>query len=424
MKNKVLERCPKDVKKLINPLTGRCVLESNPTIKKLLKKGFTIVVTPYVDQPEPPKKMSDVKVFKICPSDPNKLVNPLTGRCVIQNNPTVKKLLKDGWVISLKDPNPAPVIIKPDKDIDYKKLKDELDKDRDGIVSINEFLGSREITLTEEQENKGVFPFLHTGSNIPKFLTIMKKTNPIIGKNLCWFKPYYYVNYKEVNGKKTSIKISKSRVTIDTKKYPNYYLDNSAVLHGTPLNIGNNLEETKFIVTPDLKNEVLNCKERYFAMALSLQSTSIHAEVQEGGHSNVIFFDTAKKTIDRFDPHGTKSFGGNTAAYDQNAIDRILKKEFKKILPQYEFIDFEMTCPYFGAQLKVESGGVSRADGYCVTWSLMFIILRILNPDKSVLELAKKMSEGTREEMIKKIRKFAKYYSDVLKNAKYSDLLY
>ena len=28
----------------------------------------------------------------------------------------------------------------------------------------------------------------------------MKKTNPIIGKNLCWFKPYYYVNYKEVNG--------------------------------------------------------------------------------------------------------------------------------------------------------------------------------------------------------------------------------
>ena len=80
--NKNIERCPKDIKKLVNPKTGRCVLESNPTIKELIKKGYTILVTPNINQPEPsPKsKNNDVKVFKICPTDSNKLVNPTTGR--------------------------------------------------------------------------------------------------------------------------------------------------------------------------------------------------------------------------------------------------------------------------------------------------------------------------------------------------------
>jgi len=55
--SKNIERCPKDIKKLVNPKTGRCVMESSPIIKKLINEGYTILVTPNVNQPDPQKKV-------------------------------------------------------------------------------------------------------------------------------------------------------------------------------------------------------------------------------------------------------------------------------------------------------------------------------------------------------------------------------
>ena len=54
--------------------------------------------------------------------------------------------------------------------------------------------------------------------------------------------------------------------------------------------------------------------------------------------------------------------------------------------------------------------------GYCVTWSLMFTVLRILNPGKSPEAINKHLLDGTSAEIFSKMLKFAKFYSDVLKN--------
>ena len=412
--NKNIERCPKDIKKLVNPKTGRCVMESSPIIKKLIKEGYTILVTPNPNQPEPmPKsKNNDVKVFKICPKDSNKLVNPNTGRCIMQTSPIVKKLMAQGWSIAFNEPGVTPLIIKPKGNIDIDKLKRDLDIDKDGIISINEYLSSFEITPVEEQESKGAFQFLRTNINIPRFLALIRETDPVFKRNLCWFNQKFYA-YKNPKGAGPKIKITSVYNGVDWNNYDVRNALNHAILHNAPTNTPNNLP-VKFLIHPDVKQKVKSCKERYFAMALTLFTSPFGAEFYEGGHANVLIFDTVSKTVDRYDPHGTHCENASCPFYDQDKIDAILKKEFKKILPNYNFIDFSVACPNIGPQLKAE---VFDRTGYCVTWSLMFTVLRILNPGKTPEAINNQLLDGTRAEIFSKMLKFAKFYTDILKNS-------
>jgi hypothetical protein len=412
--SKNIERCPKDVKKLVNPKTGRCVMESSPIIKKLISEGYTILITPNPNQPEPsPKsKNNDVKVFKICPTDSNKLVNPTTGRCIMQTSPIIKKLMAQGWSIGFNDPGVTPLVIKPKGVIDLDKLKKDLDIDKDGIVSINEYLSSFEITPVEEEETKGAFAFLRTNTNIPRFLALIRETDPVFKKNLCWFNQKFYA-YTKPKGAGPKIKITSTFSTQDFNNYNVHDMMNHAQLYNAPISRDRNTLPVNFIIHPGLKQQVKTCKERYLAMALSLAASPWGAEFYSGGHANVLIFDTISKTVDRYDPHGTQCDGYACPAYDQDGIDAILKKEFKKILPDYKFIDLSVACPNVGPQTKAE---IFDRTGYCVTWSLMFTVLRILNPGKSPEEVNNQLLDGTRAEIFSKMLKFAKFYSDVLKN--------
>lgn len=408
--SKLLERCPKDIKKLVNPKTGRCVLESNPTIKELINKGYTILVTPNPNQPEP-SPASDVKVFKVCPTDKKKLVNPLTGRCIMQKSPIVTKLLADGWSIAFNKPGITPVVIKPKKNVNVSKLNKQLDLNKDGIISINEYLGSVEITPFEEEENKGGFQFLRTNANVPRFLSLIRKTEPVFKRNLCWFNQKYWTFANPNKDGIPKVKIMVDWKVSDLRDYDFSDKNNHATLYNAPHEdccIG----PTTFVIHPDIDKKVRNCKERYLAMALSLTTSPLGIGFYTGGHANVLIFDTVSKTIDRYDPHGTHCAQGACPSYDQNGVDAYLKKEFKKILPEYKFIDFSVACPNIGPQMKGEK---FDRGGYCVTWSLMFTVLRILNPGKSPDEINKHLLKGTSAEIFSKMLRFAKFYSDVIK---------
>lgn len=409
--SKNIERCPKDIKKLVNPSTGRCVLESNPAIKKLIKDGFTIIVTPNPKQPEPPPSSPDVKIFKICPTDKKKLINPTTGRCIMQKNPIVTKLLAQGWIIAFNEPGVTPIVIKPKKNVIVSKIKKQLDIDKNGIVSINEYLGSVEITTFEETEKKGGFQFLRTNNNIPRFLYLIRQADPVFKKNLCWFNQKFFAftrpKLKDIPRFKFNEEYNKS----DFDNYEYHTVLNHANLYNAPSRevlIG----PTTFVIHPKVAANIRKCKERYLAIALSLSSSPFGVGFYSGGHANVLIFDTVLKTIDRYDPHGTHCSDGLCPSYDQDGVDAYLKKEFKKILPEYKFIDFSIACPNIGPQIKGEK--FDRA-GYCVTWSLMFTVLRILNPGRTPDEINKQLLNGTSKEIFSKMLRFAKFYADLIK---------
>ena len=426
--SKNIERCPKDIKKLVNPKTGRCVMESSPIIKKLIQEGYTVVVTPDLNQPSPPPSMPDVKVFKVCPKDIKKLVNPTTGRCINNTSPIVKKLMEQGWSIAFND-NPNPLVIKPKDKLNYKKLKKDLDTDEDGIISINEYLASRIITKAEENTRLGNFYFLRTNTNIPEFLRLAREKDEVLKNNLCWFEQRYFTFIGPTyEGRAQNIKeyISVELIKWRDSNLRKLYITSQQAIHASlyeapvsaeaaeafGISISNN---SQLEINPSLRGALISCKERFLAMALTLSTSSIFSGESLNGHANVIFFDTVNKTIDRYDPHGVHCVANTCPSYDQDKTDKILKDKFRTILPDYRFIDFTATCPNIGPQAKAEIG---TRNGYCVTWSLMFTILRLLNPDKTVNQLNSVMLQGTPSQMMTKMQKFAKFYSDILKKRK------
>ena len=81
------------------------------------------------------------------------------------------------------------------------------------------------------------------------------------------------------------------------------------------------------------------------------------------GHANALVFDLRRKMIERYEPSGLTS----------SHIDGVLKRLFAKTLPSWSYVGHRMSK---GAQELADS-----FDGMCVTFSLLYVLMRLLNPD-------------------------------------------
>ena len=163
-------------------------------------------------------------------------------------------------------------------------------------------------------------------------------------------------------------------------------------------------------------------------------------DFKKTSHANVLIFDTKRKTIERFDPHGGSEYSDTKLVYDNDNNDIIGRKDFKfgkklnsfgilkpgkkkssalfnqvfidlKLqtrlqveLPNYRYYGTNDTTPYLGPQIKADEFG-----GLCVTWSCMYMVLRLLNPDLTPAEVTIKMIDGTPEQLKDRILKFQKF---------------
>ena len=95
-------------------------------------------------------------------------------------------------------------------------------------------------------------------------------------------------------------------------------------------------------------------------------------------HANIILIDNENKNVEFFEPHGYKddnsTLEGVKGAYFQKA--KYLKKFMNKILPNYDFKNVSEMFKQEGFQMKYDA-----RHGYCVTWSILYIHYRLLNPD-------------------------------------------
>ena len=137
-------------------------------------------------------------------------------------------------------------------------------------------------------------------------------------------------------------------------------------------------------------------------------------------HGNILILDTFNKTIERFDPHGGSTFIDLNSKkriknlkriYKQELIDEILRNKFTNILPNYKYLDLSITCPYIGPQLKVD-----MYKGLCMTWCLMYFLLRIYNPNVSMSDINKYLIINDYKTILYNILHFQKYVIDYLRN--------
>ena len=116
-------------------------------------------------------------------------------------------------------------------------------------------------------------------------------------------------------------------------------------------------------------------------------SISINSELPQGSseienHANVLLIDKIKKNIEFFEPHGYKpkmsTYSESVQKYHNKL--KLIKIFFKELLPKYNVIN---VVDYIKDKNSFQSKYDSNS-GYCVTWSLIYIHYRLLNPNIAI----------------------------------------
>lgn len=152
-------------------------------------------------------------------------------------------------------------------------------------------------------------------------------------------------------------------------------------------------------------------KVKYCPLVLSVD---ILDDGDYDSHANIIMINNESKTIELFEPHGHRTesseLGDITAAYSKKS--RILKKYFKKLLPDYKFLNVVDYVKKTAFQILYDP---DEHTGYCVTWSTLYAEYRLLNPNISAENLIKHIDKKV---TTKNLLKYSAKVEDTLKNAK------
>ena len=412
---------------------------NNPTVDNDVK-----VLVP------PPQIKQGVKTLIYC--GPGKVINPETGKCVLLKGDVGKRLTSGPYVIVNPPAMPpkGPVVTK-NKDVKISIPKPKLNKnltaidtDGDGYVSIKEYLDTVE-SLGPQELSKGVnFAFYNQRDlGIVFILDLIKNFNGPVSKIGC-IPLFTLCVYKDSTGK---FYTKKSRIGSPAcDRTGGEFYDGSLVNTFASIAILNapkyNTSTSPIILTPPNLRETLNKCEQDGKYMIVCDLTLLGGDsFADTSHANVLVFDIRRKTIERFDPHGGNYYSNVTLAYDpesnighgrkdfkfgivdkqirstalfdQVTIDLKLKQKFAVELSEYTFNGTNITTPYLGPQIKAD-----EFNGLCVTWSCMYMLMRLLNPDMKPADVTMKMIDGTPKEIKNRILRFQKFIIRRLQNVK------
>ncbi len=140
----------------------------------------------------------------------------------------------------------------------------------------------------------------------------------------------------------------------------------------------------------------------------------IGIETSVGSHANILFWDIANKTIERFEPNGSHyPLGLN---YNPELLDNLLENKFKqfdeniKYYPPYKFL------PTISFQIleNLETPKCKRIgdpNGFCGVWCVWWVYQRMLNIDNPKLTI-----ETTADEIIKWIKFDNQSFKSIIRN--------
>ena len=120
-----------------------------------------------------------------------------------------------------------------------------------------------------------------------------------------------------------------------------------------------------------LQNQLRSC---------AYDTTIVQVTMKKEGssHANIMLFDRKNHIIEHFDPHGESSRYEDAHAL----IARFMHDKF----PEWAYIAPSMLCPAKGPQHAEHLGANFNKTGYCVSWSLYYMVLRLLNQNKTYEE--------------------------------------
>jgi hypothetical protein len=167
------------------------------------------------------------------------------------------------------------------------------------------------------------------------------------------------------------------------------------LLESQRIEIVANQKDPIFIPDVHRLEKCLKSNQRYIVFFIRLI-------LEEGVHANVMVMDTKEKTVERFEPHGL-----DQDFYDEKILDKRIEAYFKPL--GYRYIPASTVCKR-GIQGYIESETDENYNvaGFCKTWSLLYVLLRLVLIENSEPEMM--------EEMIEMVMKIAEEYFEVKKN--------
>ena len=160
------------------------------------------------------------------------------------------------------------------------------------------------------------------------------------------------------------------------------------------------------VSTDRFMSEVTRCisESRLVPISLEIIVPSV------GTHANMILIDSHKKTIELFEPHGNRDNDSElediTRAYTK--VSTNVQKFFSKFLPDYTYIPPSKYLPKRGLQERLDA-----FSGLCVTWAILYMHYRILNPDINPKKLVSYMDRKVNKEFL---LRYTKFVEETLKN--------
>lgn len=143
----------------------------------------------------------------------------------------------------------------------------------------------------------------------------------------------------------------------------------------------------------ELRNLVSTCIHRFVILPIEIV-TDVHyleGEIQIDGHENLVVIDLERKRVERFEPNGS--------GYD--FVDEILIENIVKPLG-FSYLHPLDFCPEIGPHDKQKKD----QEGYCVTWSALYMHLRLLNQEMEPEEIVDYLLSFTSDELLEMIQKY------------------
>lgn len=129
-------------------------------------------------------------------------------------------------------------------------------------------------------------------------------------------------------------------------------------------------------------------------------------------HANIMLINIRERSIELYEPHGSRTsqseLGSVVGAYHKKI--KALKTFWRDILPEYRVlnaVDYRR-----GTHFQMEYDP-DRNSGFCVTWSILFVHYRLLNPQVKLEYLIKYLSLKI---TTAKLLQYAKYVEDTIKH--------
>jgi hypothetical protein len=182
-------------------------------------------------------------------------------------------------------------------------------------------------------------------------------------------------------------------------KYKNF-IDNTSIVFYEDVD--------ELIVPVKLINKIQKCIDSnlrfiYFIFMIDNKSNN-------SNHANVIIIDLYKKTIERFEPHGNRN------DKLEKKINNAIKIRLLKILElnNFTYISPLDISPKFGLQAKSDA-----YTGMCLTYSMLYLQLRLMNPDIIQKELVNYLLQMDHKKLRILVLKYAKFIEITLKKYEY-----